>query len=99
MNERNLSLLCDYYELTMSNGYFKKGMADRIAYFDVFFRTVPDGGGFAVAAGLEQIVDYINNHINIPIRSITIAIVETACPIVGSGSVVSSLPSNLISSV
>ena len=61
MNERNLSLLCDYYELTMSNGYFKKGMADRIAYFDVFFRTVPDGGGFAVAAGLEQIVDYINN--------------------------------------
>ena len=61
MNERNLSLLCDYYELTMSNGYFKKGMADRIAYFDVFFRTVPDGGGFAVAAGLEQVVDYINN--------------------------------------
>ena len=60
MNERNLSLLCDYYELTMSNGYFKKGMADRIAYFDVFFRTVPDGGGFAVAAGLEQVVDYIN---------------------------------------
>lgn len=61
MNERNLSLLCDYYELTMSNGYLKKGMADRIAYFDVFFRTVPDGGGFAVAAGLEQVVDYINN--------------------------------------
>ena len=61
MNERNLSLLCDYYELTMSNGYFKKGMADRIAYFDVFFRTVPDGGGFAVAAGLEQVVDYIND--------------------------------------
>lgn len=61
MNERNLSLLCDYYELTMSNGYLKKGMADRIAYFDVFFRTVPDGGGFAVAAGLEQVVDYIND--------------------------------------
>lgn len=61
MNERNLSLLCDYYELTMGNGYFKKGMADKIAYFDVFFRTVPDGGGFAIAAGLEQVVDYINN--------------------------------------
>lgn len=61
MNERNLSLLCDYYELTMSNGYFKKGMSDRIAYFDVFFRTVPDGGGFAIAAGLEQVVDYIND--------------------------------------
>lgn len=61
MNERNLSMLCDFYELTMSNGYFKKGMYNKTAYFDVFFRSVPDGGGFAVAAGLEQVVDYIND--------------------------------------
>lgn len=61
MNERNLSMLCDFYELTMSNGYFKKGMYNKTAYYDVFFRSVPDGGGFAVAAGLEQVVDYIND--------------------------------------
>lgn len=59
MNERNLALLCDFYELTMANGYFQKGMHNQIAYFDVFFRTVPDGGGFAIAAGLEQVVEYI----------------------------------------
>ncbi len=59
MNERNLSLLCDFYELTMGNGYFQKNFAQKIAYFDVFFRTVPDGGGFAIAAGLEQVVEYI----------------------------------------
>lgn len=61
MNERNLSMLCDFYELTMGNGYFKKGIGSRISYFDVFFRSVPDGGGFAIAAGLEQVIDYINN--------------------------------------
>lgn len=59
MNEQNLALLCDFYELTMANGYFQKGMHRRIAYFDVFFRSVPDGGGFAIAAGLEQVVEYI----------------------------------------
>ena len=57
----NLTMLCDYYELTMGNGYIQSGMADRIAYFDVFFRTVPDNGGFAIAAGLEQAIDYIQN--------------------------------------
>ena len=57
----NLTMLCDFYELTMGNGYFKCGYQDRITYFDVFFRTVPDGGGFAIAAGLEQIVRYIQD--------------------------------------
>ena len=57
----NLTMLCDFYELTMSNGYFQKGYRDRICYFDVFFRQCPDNGGFAIAAGLEQIVDYIQN--------------------------------------
>ena len=63
MNERklNLTMLCDYYELTMGNGYFDHGMADKITYFDVFYRRNPDNGGFAIAAGLEQIVDYIQN--------------------------------------
>ena len=60
-NGINLTMLCDFYELTMGNGYFDAGLADRTCYFDVFFRSVPDGGGFAVAAGLEQIVDYILN--------------------------------------
>ena len=55
----NMTMLCDFYELTMGNGYFDHGLKDRITYFDVFFRKVPDGGGMAIAAGLEQIVDYI----------------------------------------
>ena len=55
----NLTMLCDFYELTMGNGYFERGYKDRICYFDVFFRQCPDGGGFAIAAGLEQIVRYI----------------------------------------
>ena len=59
MNPRNIPLLCDYYEYTMSNGYMENGLADRIVYFDLYFRNVPDGGGFAVAAGLEQLVSYI----------------------------------------
>ena len=57
----NLTMLCDFYELTMGNGYFKKGYQDRITYFDVFFRRVPDGGGFAIAAGLEQFISYVKN--------------------------------------
>ena len=55
----NLAMLCDFYELTMSNGYFNTGMKDKICYFDLFYRRVPDGGGFAIAAGLEQVVKYI----------------------------------------
>ena len=57
----NLTMLCDFYELTMSNGYFEKGYKDRICYFDLFFRRCPDGGGFAIAAGLEQIIAYIRD--------------------------------------
>ena len=60
-NPMNYTLLCDFYELTMGNGYFKTGMDKQICYFDVFFRNVPDGGGFAIAAGLEQVIDYIEN--------------------------------------
>lgn len=55
----NLSMLCDFYELTMGNGYLESGLTDRVTYFDVFFRSVPDNGGFAIAAGLEQVVEYI----------------------------------------
>ena len=55
----NMTLLCDFYELTMANGYFQTDIKDKITYFDVFFRKIPDGGGFAIAAGLEQIIDYI----------------------------------------
>ena len=56
----NLTMLCDYYELTMGNGYFVQGMQDCITYFDIFFRSVPDNGGFAIAAGLEQAIEYIS---------------------------------------
>ncbi|MBE6589935.1 MAG: nicotinate phosphoribosyltransferase, partial [Ruminococcaceae bacterium] len=57
---RNLTMLCDFYELTMSNGYFECGMKDKIVYFDMFYRNNPDGGGYAIVAGLEQVVEYIN---------------------------------------
>ena len=59
MNKQNNTMLCDYYELTMANGYFELGKGDEISYFDVFFRQIPDGGGYAIAAGLEQVIDYI----------------------------------------
>lgn len=59
-NEKlNMTMLCDFYELTMGNGYLKNGYQDKICYFDVFFRQCPDGGGFAIAAGLQQVVEYI----------------------------------------
>ncbi len=57
----NLTMLCDFYELTMGNGYLQAGYQDRITYFDVFFRDVPDKGGFAVCAGLDQVIDYIED--------------------------------------
>jgi len=60
-NELRLSMLVDFYEFTMSNGYFEKGKKDEITYFDMFFRRIPDGGGFAIAAGLEQVIDYLEN--------------------------------------
>ncbi len=57
--KRNLTMLTDFYELTMANGYFLNGFAEKTAYFDMFFRKVPDGGGFAIMAGLEQLIDYL----------------------------------------
>ena len=57
----NLTMLTDFYEITMANGYFETGMAEKIAYFDMFFRKVPDGGGFAIMAGLEQVIDYLSH--------------------------------------
>ena len=59
--KRNLTMLCDYYELTMANGYHSCGIKDKIVYFDVFYRDNPDNGGYAIAAGLEQVVEYIND--------------------------------------
>lgn len=59
MDNRKLELIADFYEFTMANGYFEKNM-NEIAYFDVFFRKVPDNGGFAIFAGLEQVIEFIN---------------------------------------
>ncbi len=58
---KNLTMLTDFYEFTMANGYFTEGCGDRIAYFDMFFRRIPDGGGFAIMAGVEQLVEYFKN--------------------------------------
>jgi len=60
-DKRNLSMLMDFYELTMANGYFSKGMGEEIVYFDVFYRKNPDGGGFSIVAGLKQVIEYIKN--------------------------------------
>lgn len=59
--KRNLSLMTELYELTMANGFLKNGKAEDIAYFDLFFRKVPDNGGFAIFAGLSQIIEYVKN--------------------------------------
>lgn len=61
MNSQNYTMLCDFYQLTMGNGYFKTNHARRTAYFDLFFRRVPDNGGYAICAGLEQVIGYIEN--------------------------------------
>lgn len=58
---RNLTLLTDFYELTMAGGYFENGLADKIAYFDMFYRRNPDHGGYAIMAGVQQAVDYLSN--------------------------------------
>lgn len=60
-DQTNYTMLCDFYELTMANGYFRSPVKDTISYFDVFFRDVPDKGGFAIAAGLDQVIEYIRN--------------------------------------
>lgn len=58
---KNYTMLCDFYELTMSNGYFLTGLHNQITYFDVFYRKNPDNAGFAITAGLEQVIEYIRN--------------------------------------
>jgi len=58
---KNLSMLTDFYEFTMANGYLESGVADTVAYFDMFFRNVPDNGGYAIMAGVEQLVEYLQN--------------------------------------
>ncbi len=60
-NERNISMVMDMYELTMSNGYLNQGEQDTVVAFDVFYRKNPDNAGFAIFAGLEQVVEYIQN--------------------------------------
>ncbi|MBQ8993876.1 MAG: nicotinate phosphoribosyltransferase [Turicibacter sp.] len=57
----NLTMLVDFYELTMAHGYFENDMKDQIAHFDMFFRRVPDQGGFAIMAGLEQLIEYLKH--------------------------------------
>lgn len=57
----NLTMLTDFYEITMANGYFCTGMAEDTAYFDMFFRKIPDGGGYAIMAGLDQVIEYLDN--------------------------------------
>ncbi len=59
MDRNRLTMLTDFYEITMANGYLQNGLKDKICYFDMFFRRVPDGGGFAIMAGIEQVIDYI----------------------------------------
>jgi len=61
MKNLNLTMLTDFYELTMANGYFQNGLKDKITHFDMFFRRVPDNGGFAIMAGVEQVIEYIQN--------------------------------------
>ncbi len=60
MNNRNLTMLVDFYELTMANGFFENGRGNEIAYFDMFFRKVPDNAGYAVMAGVQQVIEYLN---------------------------------------
>lgn len=61
MEQRNLTLLTDLYELTMMQGYFKEKDANETVVFDMFYRTNPHGNGFAICAGLEQVIEYIEN--------------------------------------
>lgn len=58
---KNLTMLADFYEFTMANGYIENNMEDQIAYFDMFFRQVPDDGGFAIMAGVEQLIEYLES--------------------------------------
>ncbi len=61
LKDRNLTLLTDLYELTMAGGYFENGLKDKIAYFDMFYRSNPDKSGYAIMAGVEQMIEYLTN--------------------------------------
>ncbi len=61
LSKNNLTMLTDFYEITMANGFFCTGNGERIVYFDMFFRTIPDGGGLAIMAGIEQVIRYIKD--------------------------------------
>ena len=60
-DRKNLTMLADFYEFTMANGYLETNMDDQIGYFDMFFRSIPDDGGFAIMAGVEQLIEYLKN--------------------------------------
>lgn len=60
-DRKNLTMLADFYEFTMANGYLENNMEHQIAYFDMFFRSIPDEGGFAIMAGVEQLIDYLRH--------------------------------------
>ena len=61
MDKQNLTMLTDFYELTMANGYFLEGLGEKTVYFDLFYRRNPENGGYVVAAGLEPLIDYLRN--------------------------------------
>ena len=61
LDNRNLSMLVDFYELTMGNGFLENGCGEKIAYFDMFYRKAPDDAAYAIAAGLEQVIHYLKN--------------------------------------
>lgn len=61
IEKMNLTMLTDFYELTMANGYLESGMAEDMACFDMFFRQIPDSGGYAIMAGLEQVIRYLED--------------------------------------
>lgn len=60
-NDRDLTMLVDFYELTMGNSYLEEGVGDQIVYFDMYFRRVPDGGGYCIMAGVDQLIEYLQN--------------------------------------
>ncbi|HHU08128.1 MAG TPA: nicotinate phosphoribosyltransferase [Clostridiaceae bacterium] len=59
--QTNMSMLTDFYEFTMSNGYMDHGLCDKIACFDLYFRRIPDSGGYAIMAGVEQMIDFLTS--------------------------------------
>ena len=62
-DSRNLTMLTDFYEFTMMNGFFNSEFRNTIGYFDMFFRKVPENGGFAIMAGLEQLIKTLNSFV------------------------------------